>query len=335
MPRIERSHNAVLVVYHSINEYCEDRIRVPNIVTPTAFEAQMQYLVSTAKVIPLQEYVDHVEERKPILNKSIVVTFDDGYKDNLTVASPILQKYGVPATFFIATRYIGADKMKWEDQVSCLIRRSEAESISLSLPSNDVSFKIGSDKDKFRVIDTLVNILGHLKQTERLQVLDELSEQAKVKCDDQANVIMTWDDVRQLADTPGFSIGSHTVTHQHLTRIPLDDVVFEVTSSKEHLESEIKRPVTLFSYPYGDFNQGVITAVRSAGYTSAGTIEYGRNSIRSDPFRLKRVLIPNQSGAKFAEGLRLRTSIFGEFLRKSYNMFNSLNRNALTKRELM
>ena len=326
MFRIEHSHNVVLVVYHSINEYREDRIRIPNVVTPTAFEAQIQYLASIASIITLQEYLNHLEEGKPLLNKSIVVTFDDGYKDNLTIASPILQKYGIPATFFIATGYIGTDKMKWEDQLSCLIRRSKVEVVSLGLPSSNVSFNIGSDKDKFKVIDALVNLLGHLNQTERLQVLDGLRKQTRVKCDDQADVMMTWDDVRQLADIPGFSIGSHTVTHQHLTRIPLDDVIFEVTSSKEQLEDEIGHPATLFSYPYGDFNHDVTTALQSAGYKSAGTIEYGQNNIHSDPFRLKRVQAPNQSGTRFNVGLRLRTSILGEFLRTSYNTFNGLSR---------
>lgn len=329
MLHFEHSHNAVLVVYHSINEYCEDRIRIPSIVTPTAFEAQVRYLAATASFITLQEYLDHLKEGKPLLNKSVVVTFDDGYKDNLTIAAPILQKYGIPATFFIATGYIGADKMKWEDQLSCLIRRSKVEIVSLSLPSSDVSFNIGSDKDKFKAINALVNMLGQLNQIERLRILDGLREQLKAKCDDQADVMMTWDDVRQLADTPEFSIGSHTVSHQHLTRIPLDDVVFEVTNSKEHLENEIKRPVTLFSYPKGDFNNDVIAAVQSAGYTSAGTIEYGQNSIHSDPFRLKRILVPNQSGLQFNIGMRLRTSYFGEFLRKSYNVFNGLSRNVL------
>ena len=324
---IEHSHNAVMVVYHSINEYHVDRIRVPNIVTPTAFEAQIRYLASTGSIISLQEYLDHREDGRPLLRKSIVVTFDDGYKDNLTIAAPILQKYGVPATFFIATGYIGTDKMKWEDQLSCLIRRSKAEAVPLSLSSRDVLFNIGSDKDKFKVIDALVNILGHLNQTERLQVLDEMRRQIKVKCDDQAGIMMNWNDVRQLANTPGFTIGSHTVTHQHLTRIPLDDVIFEVTSSKEHLEDEIGRTVTSFSYPYGDFNHEVITALQAAGYMSAGTIEYGKNSIHSDLFRLKRVQVPDQSGTQFNVGMRLRTSVFGEFLRKSYTTFNSLSRN--------
>src|SRR5690242_8756600 len=94
-------HTVVFLVYHSINEYSEDRIRVPNIVTPTTFEEQIRYWSSTASVIPLQKYLDHMKDGTPLSRKSVVITFDDGYKDNLTIAAPILQKYGVPATFFI------------------------------------------------------------------------------------------------------------------------------------------------------------------------------------------------------------------------------------------
>jgi len=325
MPRREQSHNATLVVYHSINEYREDRIRIPNIVTPTAFEAQIRYFASTAKFITLQDYLDHIENRKPLSNKCIVVTFDDGYKDNLTIASPILQKYGVPATFFIATGYINTDHMKWEDQLSCWVRRSNAETVSLNLPSGEVSFKIDNEKNKFRAINALVKVLGSLNKSEREQALHELREQLNVKLTDEADVMMTWDDARQLADIQGYSVGSHTVTHQHLTRIPPEEARWELTNSKAQLEKEIGRPVTLFSYPKGDFNDAVIAAVQNAGYKSAGTIEYGQNSIHSDPLRLKRVLVPNQSGAQFTIGMRLRTSFFGEFLRKSYNSFNNLS----------
>ena len=328
MPLFEHSQNVVLVVYHSINEYCEDRIRVPNIVTPTAFEAQIRFLASTASIIPLQEYLDHIKNGEPLPKRSIVITFDDGYKDNLTIAAPVLRKYGVPATFFIATGYIGKEKMKWEDQLSCLVRRSNAEVVSLGISSSDGSFHIGSGKEKLRAIDGLVRVLGHLDEANRLQILDELRKQLKVNCDDQANVMMTWEDVRRLADTTGFSIGSHGVTHQHLTQMPLDGVTFEVMNSKEHLENEIGRPVTSFTYPYGDFNQDVIAALQEAGYASAGTIEYGQNSIVSDPFCLKRVQSPNCSGVQFHVGLQLRASIFGELLRKSYSRLNSTGTNA-------
>lgn len=323
------SHNVMLVTYHSINEYHEERIRVPNIVTPSIFELQIRYMVSAAKLITLQEYLDHLQERRPLPQKSIVITFDDGYKDNLTIASPILQKYGAPATFFISTGYIGSDKVKWEDRLSYLVRRSKAEVISLGFPSGNITLNIGGKTDKFRAINILVSILGHCNQSEKEKALIELGEQLKVESVNPTGVMLTWDDVRKLADTPGYTIGSHTVTHQHLTRISPDDVRWELTTSKECLEKEIGRPVKSFTYPKGDFNEGVVTAVRSAGYTSAGTIEYGQNSIHSDPFRLRRVIVPNQSGVRFSTGMWLRTSPFGEILRKSYNLLTGANRKSI------
>ena len=205
MPQIEYTHNAIFIVYHSINAYSEDRIRIPNIVTPAIFESQIRYLSSMVSIIPLKEYLAHVKEGKPLLKKCAIITFDDGYKDNLTIASPILQKYGVPATFFIATGYIGTNKIKWEDRLSCLIRRSKAEVISINLPTSEMSLNITSKKGKFKAINTMVNALGHLNQSEREQILNELEKQLNVKCSDQADVMMTWNDVRRLADTQGFA----------------------------------------------------------------------------------------------------------------------------------
>lgn len=320
MPYLDRSRNVVFVAYHSINEYSEDRIRVPNIVTPATFEEQIQYLASSAEIIPLQEFHDHVEEGKPIPRKSVVVTFDDGYKDNLTIAAPILQKYGVPATFYIATGYISADEMKWEDQLSCLVRRSETRRVSVRLSGDEVVYPLRNTAEKFKAVNALVGLMGHVSQAERMKVLEEMRTQFGLECTHQAGVMMTWDDVRQLANTPGFSIGSHTVTHQHLTRIPLEAAEFELTASKTHLENEIGMQIKHFSYPYGDYNQDVISAAKQAGYASAVTIEYGQNNIASDPFRLKRVLVPNRRGTGFRIGMKLRSSLVGEFLRRGYNL---------------
>jgi len=328
MPLMKGAYKALLVVYHSINKYREERIRVPNIVTPTTFEYQIQSFASTARIISLQEYLDHVKEGKPLQENSIVLTFDDGYKDNLTIAAPILQKYGIPATFFITTGYIGTGRMKWEDQLSCLIRRSKKEVISIKLSTHEIFFKVGSEKEKLKVIDALVNILSHLSQTDKLHILNEIRIQSQVNCDDQADIMLSWEDVRELAGTPGFSIGSHAVTHRHLSQTQAHDIIFEVASSKEHLEKEISYPVTLFAYPYGDYNHTAITALQQSGYSCAVTLEYGQNSITSDPFRLKRVQAPNQIGTRFQIGMRLRSSIVGEFLRNIYN-FTASSRRAL------
>ncbi len=331
MPHTEHPGSVVLLAYHSINTCDEDRIRVPNIVTPDAFEAQIRYLSRNYHVIGLPECISRIQEGKPLPGKTAVITLDDGYKDNLAIASPILRKHGVPATFFIPTGCIGADKMKWEDELNCLIMRSNARALSLALPSGSVWVRIGSSKARQTAIDALVNILGHLDSTERSRMLDELRQQAKVQCD-PSGVMLTWNEVRQLAETPGFSVGSHSVTHEHLQRIPLDKVVLEVTRSKEQLESELGRPVSLFAYPYGALDREVVTAVRRAGYGGAVTLQYGRNNVHSDPFRLRRVLVPNYAGARFRTGIGLRTSVFGEFLRRSYSMLGSLRRRAAMKK---
>jgi peptidoglycan/xylan/chitin deacetylase (PgdA/CDA1 family) len=332
MPHIDRSGTLVLLAYHSINEYGEDRIRTPNIVTPAAFEAQIRYLAAKYHVMALPECIARMKEGRPFPRRTAAITLDDGYKDNVVTAAPILRRYGVPATFFVVTDCMGAGRLKWEDELSCLVRRSRAQNLSLTLPSGQVSLDTGSGKARLLAIQVLVNLLGRLEPTERSQILDELRQQTKAKCDDGPGVMMTWDDVRRLADTPAFSIGSHSATHEHLSRIPRDRVVLEVTRSKERLENEIARPVVLFAYPYGDLNPEVVTTVRSAGYAGAVTLQYGSNNTRSDPFLLRRALVPNQMGVRFRAGLQMRTSIFGELLRQGYNLLGSLRRSAATRK---
>lgn len=319
MLRIKKSPTIVVIVYHSINTIQEDRIRAANIITPESFEAQIQYLASSASIIPLEEYLDHRERGIPLSEKKVVVTFDDGYKDNLTTAAPVLQKYAVPATFFIATNYIGTGTIKWEDRLHCICSRAATEVLSLDLPTGNLALPLGSKEDKSRAIDYLVSLLSHLSQGEREQVLEQVFQTLKADCRDQEEVMMTWDDVRELAHTPGFAIGSHSAAHQHLTRITPNEVAFEISNSKTLLERELNAPVSLFSYPYGDYDQAVIQAVKEAGYSGAVTLDYGKNNIQSSPYRLKRVQVPDQVGPKFRWGLWLRSSRVGNLLKHSYN----------------
>lgn len=316
--------NTVLIaVYHSINALPEDRIRTPNLVSPTSFEDHLRYYAAHMTVIALGDYLSAMRDGRALPKNSLVITFDDGYKDNLTCAYPLLQRYGFPATFFVASGYIGSGEMKWEDRLHCLIQRSRREAITVELPAGEQTFSIDSSGEKAAATDRLVNLLGHSSAGEIQRVLGQIEAQTGAACEADG-LMMTWDDVRQLARTPGMTIGAHTITHRHLTRIPRDEAAREVRGSKEQIEEQIGQPVTTFSYPYGDFDAGTVEIVRTSGFECAGTIAYGKNGPSSDLFELKRVLIPDEQGRAFRFGLRLRSSVLGESLRAGYTLLKQL-----------
>lgn len=205
-------HSVMILMYHSINVVSNDRIYTPNIVSPVNFEQQMRCLASCAKVISLDKYIDCVRDSTQLPADSVVITFDDGYKDNLTDAYPVLRKYGLPATFFLATAYIGTGKSKWDDRLSYLIRRSTVTqfSVELDIWQGSKLFRIPGKKGKLKVIDDLARLLGRVSSSDRQRVLDQIQTQLQVDPDDldTSDLMLSWEDVRKMSKAPGISFGA-------------------------------------------------------------------------------------------------------------------------------
>lgn len=101
---------------------------------------------------------------------------------------------------------------------------------------------------------------------------------------------MTWQQLKELA-ARGHEIGAHSVSHAKLSRIPEDQVVYEVRRCKEDLEAGLGQPVRTFCYPSGDYNRRVRNIVQANGYAGACTVEPGANRPGTDPFVLTRTEI--------------------------------------------
>lgn len=302
----------LILVYHSVNDLSEDRIREPNICTPANFAEQMRYLSASASVIALESALSG----EPLPRNAVAITFDDGYRDNLTRALPVLRQYGFPATFFLTTGHIGTGRLKWEDRLNCLMRRSRSE----TLVTADGPVSIRTAPEKRRVTGLLVRRWSRHTDAERELLIAQAKEQLGVEEAETVDVMLTWDDVRQMAKTPGVSIGAHSVTHPRLTRIAPEDAAREVAASQQGIADQIQEPVNLFAYPYGDWSEHLIEVLKARGFHGAATMAYGRNRPGGDAFRLKRVQVPNRSGRRFQWGLALRGSPFGETLRRGYNL---------------
>ena len=317
-------NTARILVYHSINDPTEARIRRSNIVAPANFESHLQYLATSAQVIGLPDYLQAINDGRALPKNAVILTFDDGYKDNRTRVYPLLVKYGFPATFFVATDLIGTGKRKWEDRLHGLIRQSNVLPLALTIPPDGQTLTIRDEHEKSRLIRSLVGQLTRFSPAERESVLSQWERQLGMAETGAGEIMLSWEEVREIARTPGMTVGAHTVTHCHLTQVPVEAAENEIAASKKQIESQIQQPVTLFAYPYGDFDDRIAALVKTNGFAAAGTLRYGRNDRNVDPFRLRRLQIPDQSGFRFRLGLRLRGSIVGEPLKNSYNKLRRL-----------
>lgn len=216
-----------------------------------------------------------------------VISFDDGYADNFEQAAPILARYGVPASFFIATAYLDGGCM-WNDRVIEALRvapagRFDLEDLGLG------SYHLGDDFSRRAACMTLLPRLKYLAQDDREANAHEIAVRAGLVTDPAP--MMTSDQLVALRKM-GMEIGAHTHTHPILNCIADEQAETEIRSSKSALESLLGEPVSMFAYPNGrpgkDYSFRHVEMVRRAGFTAAVSTEPTIATSKSDLFQLPR-----------------------------------------------
>jgi len=281
-----RSRNFQILSYHRVNN---DRDPFFRAVSVDVFEKQMEYLVSHFHVCSLEEAVERMKS-KDIPDNTIVITLDDGYKDNYLNAFPIFKKLSMPATIFLATDSIGSGRILWHDRVFSAFRQTKEHFLAW-YESNSKGYPLRTLQEKLFAQKEVLKFLRSLDDDKRLFWIDHLVE--KLKVEDRKEVpdlMLTWDEVK-LMHNYGISFGSHTVTHPILSRLSVDKAQEEIEKSKKSIEEKLGAPVKTFAYPNGskeDFNRVTKNLLKEAGYICAVTTVFGTNESDQDLFELRR-----------------------------------------------
>ena len=281
----------VILCYHSINELNNAKIFNPNIVETENFHKQMKFLKKHYNVISLKYFIDN--HKKLTDNKNVIITFDDGYKDNLTNAYPILQRYKLPATLFLATGFVDTGKAKFEDTITYIFSLNDVETIDIR--SLQIKKTIKSKNERDATLAKICYALNKLDIDKCKEVVNELCTKYNIKPDslkDMNDVMLTWDEIKQV-DRQLMTIGAHSITHQNLTKLSHKQQVNEIVKSKSVIEQQLKYPVTLFSYPLGFYDSNVTDVLKDTGYKCAVTTEPCVNNGDIDFFKLKRISAAN------------------------------------------
>ena len=290
-----RPVGAKILMYHSVPpEGVSDWLDPRNTMPRDRFERQVRYLARCRRVVPLGEIIDALEQDSEIAAGTVVLTFDDGYLDNLTVVAPILAELRLPAVIYLATGYIDRAEPQWIDQLYTMFRRTSVRSIELDgLGSVDMD-----DRDhRLRAYLASASRLLSCDPSERMSRLEGLHESLDVSTD-MPRSTMNWDDVRKLRSVhPGFEIGVHTHEHVDLTACSLDDAEREIRTSIQRVRDELGIEPMHFSFPYGRADAERSELVRRIGLKSA-VVSGNDVSItsKSDPCRLARVEAPRSAG---------------------------------------
>lgn len=273
-----------ILIYHRVHEKIDPL--VPNEVDAYAFDWQMNTVSRFFNVLPLSKAI-HLLTENSLPKASLAITFDDGYADNAAVALPILQKYQLPATFFIATGFLDGGRM-WNDTIYETIR---------SLPSGryDLSaiglgdYSLDTREDRIFCAQSLISSLKHLPPADRSHKTEYLASIAARELPD--NLMMTSDQVREIA-TAGMELGGHTVTHPILSSLTDFEVSQEIEEGALRLKEIAGKPIRLFAYPNGkpdvDYRPEHVDLVKDLGFEGAVSTSWGVSDQYTDIYQLRR-----------------------------------------------
>lgn len=248
----------------------------------------MKFLSKYYNVVSLEYFINHQEELSG--RKNIVITFDDGYKDNFTIAYPILRKYKLPATIFLATDFIDTNKTKFEDILTSHFASNHINTIDID--SLRLKKELKNETERNAAITQFLYTLNRLDSKKREDVIHEVSTKYGIESNCSNNVMLTWDGIMQM-DRQLISFGAHSTSHQNLTKLPYDQQIDEINKSKSAIEHHLESAVASFSYPLGFFDKNIIKALRDSGYKCAVTTISGVNNSDMDLFQLKRISAVN------------------------------------------
>lgn len=291
-----RAEGPHILMYHGVSsnvpqglENCEGKH-----VDLDHFARQLKTVAETRRVIPLKDLIGGIRSGET-MRDVVAITFDDGYENNVLNAARVLSDFGMSATFFLATGYIGVDRWLWVDRLEFILNHTTRKSLHVpGLPQELPLHTVDDKKRALRYMKVLI-------KSSHDGVTDELIRDVEWQCGGEDIApsgdyrFMTWDQARQLAGA-GFDIGAHTVNHTILSQRKLDEAKREILDSRDRIVAEIGRCSRIFCYPNGRAGDYTPEIARwcTRHFDAAVSAEYGSARV-SDLFQLKRIGVSNHT----------------------------------------
>lgn len=302
--------DALVLAYHGIvGEGKPDPFRYHH--TVAEFKTHLDWLAMRCTPVNLEEFGrwkrGEWQPRKP----PVLVTFDDGYRNNAIVAAPLLKRKGIPALFFLSSGYVESDLVLWPDEV--FARVCAWATPQLTGP-NGVDHRMPqSPAQRATLALSIVEDCKNISQDHRREFLAYLERETPgfdPHQDADAQAFMTWDDAHALA-AAGFDLGSHTVTHPILSSLAPEDLRRELCESRAEIEAKTGRPCKALAYPNGrlrDISGNVVAETAWAGYEYAFTVSNRWCRREANSLQIDRISTPGRADvatfALYASGFR-------------------------------
>ena len=283
-------HGVVDRLHHRVRNYARKHIE------RDYFTDFLRARRSEGTALSMDEVIGLKREGKRPPKKSFVVTFDDGFENNFTIAAPILRDLNIPALFYVTSGFIEHNWMSWIDRIELCFEETNRGTVTL--PWEDVPRTFFTDEGK---IEILKAIRLRVKADPKIDH-DELVSTLFTQCGrdevfsslDPLDRKMTWEQVRALNDDSLFKVGGHSHKHGILSFLSDDDLESELETSIALLREKSGITSPHYSYPEGlahCFDERVIHGLKKRGIECCPTAIEGINDLSEDLFHLKRIMV--------------------------------------------
>jgi peptidoglycan/xylan/chitin deacetylase (PgdA/CDA1 family) len=289
------AHRLTVLAYHRIIDW-----RAPDFkdyepvvsASPELFAQEMAFVAENFNVIDLETLQGYLFDDKPLPERPLLITFDDGYLDNYQNAYPILKKHAFPAVIFLVSSRMDNPVRLWWDECGYCFRFTKKTSATLPLIGEH---SLASPEEKKAAREQLMRRLKQIPEEAKQEAMRALREALAVE-PDKTQHFMSWGQVREIVAN-GISCQPHTVNHPIMTRISFEEQKRQLAESRARIIDETGQKADAFAIPNGtpaDYSKDTLRALRETGYTTAFTLSPGpipAEEARRYPLQIRRVYL--------------------------------------------
>jgi peptidoglycan/xylan/chitin deacetylase (PgdA/CDA1 family) len=284
-------------MYHSVLDdprECADSIGLCNTHSRASFSKQMEILARSYHPVTVEDIRLFLSGQKTMPREAVVVTFDDGYADNFEVAAPVLNRVGIPGSFYLSVEAVESGSPPW----FCHLRHAFLTTRKgWWSDRNGRVWGLANERERQAALQAASEYLTRFVGVAQQPVLQAIQQDLEAEpLATKKSLMMTWEQAKGLHRT-GHRVGSHGLTHPNMACIGDEDLNYELTESKRRMEKALAMEITHFSYPAAALNvswtERTVAATKRVGYQTAVTTTAGLVGPHASPLALCRLGSPD------------------------------------------
>jgi len=302
-------HKVTILYLHSIIDLGVDNGWLPlrDYIALEELDKSLAILSQHYQFISLNDATQILKGEKEGVKNGLVITLDDGYRNNIHTAGAIFAKYGICPTLFVATGFVEQQIPFWFDRFDYLLQQVKNKQLTVQINDSDFTFNCRDRKvlkksyAQFRTVvkETFESDIAMNSYLDELacQLETDLGCSLKDIADDPCGAIADWEELQQIVKKGSFEVAAHTVNHIRLALVDEPSARQELRESQHRIEQRLGISCRAFCYPDNSYNQQVIVETNKY-YDVATTTDIGLNSIGANMMTLKRFNLPTKADAK-------------------------------------